>query len=305
MTDYNLSNEQTKELQCFSDYDFCLNDNNEIISKYKKPIPNIDVYVTNICNLKCASCSAFCPLVDEGYGEFVPLEDIEQDFLSIVKFRDDVKTILLVGGECTLHPQIADMMVLARKCFPNNEIGIVTNGTTYKELHKLSDTIVKNKITCFVSQYPLHNLNEIIDTYEHLIPKELIVWQKHAVDFGFYHKHLMTGKHNEVDKILQCIKRTVLRLHGKRIYLCHYADEIKALINHFGDRIKVNDEGTYIELDENTKLEDLVRLKDEVIPELCYHCEDVLQEDTLTKLKYFDSFPWKRSEKTIEEFYKE
>ena len=169
----------------------------------------------------------------------------------------------------------------------------------------MSDTIVKNKITCSVTQYPLNNLDEIISTYERLIPKELLVFQKHAVDFGFYHKHLMTEKHYEIGKILQCIKRLTLRLHGKRIYLCHYADEIKALINRFGDRIKVSDEGTYIDLDENTKLEDLVRLKNEVIPELCHHCEDVLQEDTSKKVKYLDAFPWMRSEKRIEEFYRE
>jgi hypothetical protein len=291
------------QLQSFSDYRFCLNDKNEIIEKIYKPIPMIDVYLTNICNLKCASCSAFCPLVDD--GEFVPLEKVEKDFQSIVRFRDNFTSLLLVGGECTLHPQIESIMVLARKCFPNNEVCLITNGTTYKDLYKLRDTIITNKIMCVVSQYPLPNLNEIVDTYDNLIPKQQLVYQKHAIEFGFYYKHLMTGTHNEVDKILQCVKRTVLRLHDNKIYLCHYADEIKALINRFGDRIKVNDEGTYIELDENTKLEDLIHLKDEVIPELCYHCEDVLQEDTCAKLKYWETVPWKRSEKVIEEFYKE
>ncbi len=95
------------------------------------PRAAVDVMVLNIlnhCNLRCKGCNHFSCIADEYY---VSVESIEKDLknLSNVLESDYVTELEIQGGETLLHPQLLQIMKLARTYFPYAIINISTNGT--------------------------------------------------------------------------------------------------------------------------------------------------------------------------------
>ena len=290
-------------LQFYSKYNYCNTDKFNLKDKRKKPIQNLDILVTNHCNLNCWSCSSFCPLVEDKTP--ISIDYIKNELENIVRFRDDIRTITLLGGEPTLHPQLSEIFSMVRGIFPNNEIRLITNGTTYKTLYKLRESINRNHIIVSLSEYPIDNLDEIIDTFKKEIHPLSLELNEFAVKYGFCNNHLQAEKHNEIDKIRQCIKRIYCkRLEENRIYICHYCADVKVLKQYFGDEVKIDNNGTYIEINENTSINDISNFMNSQIPEICFHCADVLQENTDDKVKYLETYQWKKSNKELSEFYK-
>lgn len=284
-------------------YDYCINDDNDLIYKYNKKIQNVDIFILNYCNLNCYSCSSFCPIVERENRESMSVDDVVKELNVIQRFRDDIVSITILGGETMLHPNLSEILTVTRKMFPNNEIHIITNGTLYKDLYKIRDSIIKNNIICKVSLYPVPNINEIKQAFKNIIPEFNLLLLDYTQS-GFIPRHLATSTHNEVAKIFQCIKRRGChRLEGNRFYICHYAADLKILKQKYGDRIKINNNDSFIEITETTTIDDIYNFIRHSTPEICFHCLDVLQENTEDGFKYWQSVEWRTSDKDISEFY--
>ena len=79
-------------------------------------------YATHRCNLDCSYCTQKNP---EVFSEELGTRDTVRLFRNI---RKDVDTILITGGECTVRPDIEDLVIAAREEAGFRSVLVVTNG---------------------------------------------------------------------------------------------------------------------------------------------------------------------------------
>lgn len=120
--------------------------------KYKRTL-SFEVGISEHCNLNCKGCSHFSPISPK-YN--MPFELYSKDLQQLSKvFKGKAKCIHIMGGEPILHPQLNDILIETRRCFPKAKIRLVTNGKKYKSLKDdFWDICRKNKIVISPTKYP-------------------------------------------------------------------------------------------------------------------------------------------------------
>ena len=112
---------------------------------YGKNIDFAWIEITQRCNLYCRHCY-------EGSSKNVEISDMTmQDFETAVNALHsiDIKRIQLVGGEPLIHPQIAEMIKIAKDTFEFVEV--YTNGTLLTD--ELLELITDRKVALAFSLY--------------------------------------------------------------------------------------------------------------------------------------------------------
>lgn len=241
-------------------------------------INNVNYNITDICNLKCKHCNQFCPLVPED-TKHKSIQQITSDLVLLSKFKSNINTISITGGEPTLHPQLSDILSIARKYFPDNKINLLTNGTNYNKFMIWKKSIVDNNIMVVVTIYPY--VNDTWDRYfsiENIIPDN-ISYNSKPYDFGMnyisFHRYCACASD---EQIYNCSRRfNECQVNNGKLYICPFASQIHYLIDKFKDNvnIKVNT-SEYIDLtDDNLTGDDIENFLLSTIPSICYHCLDV------------------------------
>jgi organic radical activating enzyme len=87
--------------------------------------PVLEIYITNVCNLACKECNRFNNYNFKGHLKW---DDYAGEMEQWSK-KIDAKTITLIGGEPTLHPDLETWVMNIRQLWPNTELSIQTNGT--------------------------------------------------------------------------------------------------------------------------------------------------------------------------------
>jgi sulfatase maturation enzyme AslB (radical SAM superfamily) len=89
-------------------------------------VNNVDVHVTNSCNLHCHGCNH---LANYGYGGPFKAKELV-DWIKPWKDRLYFKRISLLGGEPLLNPYLKDICIAYRRLFSQKEtkLRIITNG---------------------------------------------------------------------------------------------------------------------------------------------------------------------------------
>ena len=95
-------------------------------------IPNLEIHVAHACNLACESCSHYS---NHGHKGVIDLADAER-WMAPWSGRILPAQFSLVGGEPTVHPELAAFVRLTRRFWPQSPIRLVTNGFF---LHRHSD----------------------------------------------------------------------------------------------------------------------------------------------------------------------
>jgi Predicted Fe-S oxidoreductases len=90
----------------------------------KRLIENLEIHLVHGCNLTCESCSHYS---NQGHKGILSLQEAER-WMLLWKERIQPMTFSLLGGEPTLHPDLSDFVVLARKHWPKARLRLVTNG---------------------------------------------------------------------------------------------------------------------------------------------------------------------------------
>lgn len=107
-----------------------------ILVKYHSKVietASIELDLVDYCNLSCSLCVRGCDILDSKIPrKTMGLNDVKRfiDETKDINFR--WKTIKLVGGEPTLHPQLFDIlnMFTEFKKICNFSLHLYTNGTT-------------------------------------------------------------------------------------------------------------------------------------------------------------------------------
>lgn len=87
-------------------------------------LPNLELHVTHACNLRCESCSHYS---NHGHKGDLSLEEARA-WMAPWAARLAPRVFSLLGGEPTIHPQLADFVPLVRAHWPGTHIRIVSNG---------------------------------------------------------------------------------------------------------------------------------------------------------------------------------
>ena len=102
-----------------------------------KPFLNyLEINLVDNCNLNCKGCAHFSNICDKNYVE---VKKFEQDLKKITEIFN-LYNFRLLGGEPLLHPNLKEILEIARYYLPSSRIVIVTNGLL---LDKLSPEILK------------------------------------------------------------------------------------------------------------------------------------------------------------------
>ena len=260
-------------------------------------ISNIDYHIIDKCNLNCAACNHFCPLVpstDKGKS----IEQITADLALLSKIKNDFISLSILGGEPTLHPELSRILKIARQFLPENKIHLVTNGTNYNKFNKWKEAIIENNIDVYVSVYPYcsdyqEKLKIIEDT---LLPEVKVNYDNISEECGFGYGFL-TNKEGSVsyDKLIACTRPfRCAQLKNGKLYLCNFAAQFDRLKAYFGDKVTFEMDGKeYLDLNGDITSEDVNNFVYNSFPNICEHCIDPINIKTCK---------WGTSQKNINEF---
>ena len=182
-------------------------------------IPYLETHITEACNLKCRGCSHFSVFAKPKHKD---LDEFRREFERLAEI-EEIPIIRLMGGEPLLNPDFMEYLRIARDCFPNSKIELVTNGILsdkllphYKEINALDIGIT-------VSDYHLDNQNMSMASARH--------------DKGqLYNISLDTsGKQDAMSSFCNCdiyLNKWAFFQDGK-FYLCCIAGTIHDFWDHF------------------------------------------------------------------------
>lgn len=125
----------------------------QIIFEEKRLIPDLNILVSDGCNLHCKSCMNFSSLAKQN---FLDIQTFEKDISRLAEIaRDKVARIDLMGGEPLLHPRLCDIMKIVRDYFPTTNIVIETNGILlFNQNDEFWKTCAQTGIIVRISRYP-------------------------------------------------------------------------------------------------------------------------------------------------------
>lgn len=265
-------------------------------------IENVDYHITDKCNLNCVSCNHFCPLVPKEV-EHKSMSQITDDLLALSRFKDYIRTVTILGGEPTLHPQLNDVLYLTRALFPYCELHLTTNGTTWNKFEQWKDAIIKNDFKVIISKYPWHEKYEEYD--KHIMdvvgPERCVTWDVDKA--GMQKGPLVLKRSNTNQQILDCRMRgACCQLKDKHLYICNYAAQIDYLYEAFPFLKNYIFREGYEKIDLTNKDINIFNVENMVysnIPAICFYCNECTRYANSANMI---TVPWKKSEKKIDEW---
>ena len=250
------------------------------------------------CNLNCAGCNHFSPLAK---NELVDVQEFKRDIERMgILFKHDCKRIFLLGGEPLLHPEIINLMKIARDNFPNTDIYIYTNGIL---LPAQSENFWRgchdNNINLMISRYPIKLDTEKIKNMAERF-KIKIFWSSAPDgalnDSSFIVSPIdLNGNGNIKKSFANCYESNscITLSHGK-LYTCVFA----AHVHHFNEKFGLNiliTKDDYINIYKETDGNEILKKLNNPIP-ACKYCSGGRFSKSSRKIK------WHHSEYNINEY---
>lgn len=87
-------------------------------------IDALEIHLVHSCNIICEGCSHYS---DQGHEGIVSLQEADA-WMRLWSGRIQPTRFSLLGGEPTIHPQLAEFVLLSRRHWPDAQLQVVTNG---------------------------------------------------------------------------------------------------------------------------------------------------------------------------------
>lgn len=197
----------------------------------------IETHIIDHCNLNCASCTHFSPLVKQPV--FKDLEEFKREVNQLKLVCPELKDFRIIGGEPLLHPQFVDFCSYAAEVLSNTKIHLVTNGILLPQvLDQVKTLINKYNIELNVSNYGL-NFKSINDLVALGLPRQNITLDKRLEMYNpcldFSHKlpaELMYKR---------CVNNTHCTfLKDGFLYVCPILGNLDYYLNYFNLGVSFN-----------------------------------------------------------------
>ncbi len=109
-----------------------------------QPLHNLELHVAHACNLACESCSHYS---NQGHAGLVSLAQA-QEWMQAWAGRLAPRTLSLLGGEPTIHPEFPAFVELARRYFPAAHLRLVSNGFFLHRHPSLPQVLARDPNAC-------------------------------------------------------------------------------------------------------------------------------------------------------------
>ena len=106
-------------------------------SDHRLFIPNIEFYITNVCNLTCSNCNRFNDHNFRGWQRWSDYESVYQEWASRIRLQ----RITILGGEPLLNPTLTDW-VRGINTLWGKSVQVLTNGTHLNKVPDLYSNLV-------------------------------------------------------------------------------------------------------------------------------------------------------------------
>ena len=246
---------------------------------------HFDIHITDHCNLNCKGCVHFSSICEPRFAD--PEEFADDMHAMAARLR--VEQIFLLGGEPLLHPRVDEFVGIARDCFPDTRICLVTNGVL---LMKMGES--------FWRALAGSNTVLICEAYPISLPTEAI--RARAADYGvqlewtghgkFYKLPIdPDGTQDPKDSFRRCSGITNCPLYKDgRLYPCAYPAYVDAFSRRFGLTGLVATDADSISVRDNDGAS-IMEFMRRPVP-FCRHCD----------FDHFEEYPWDHSKRTIDEW---
>ena len=249
---------------------------------------NIDYHITDRCNRKCVSCGHFSPLVPTSVKN-KSLETVEEDLKALARFPGITKILTLTGGECTIHPNLREIVLMALEYFPDTTIHMVSNGLLPERLIALKDIFLEHDnilltLTDYIHDNTVRLFNELGDT------KKIVRYDIQKLGDNmwtsrdkFYRAFICEEECTTLDQASRCHARLQCpQLVDKKLYPCQYLGHYHYFQDYFKDQIKVGLYGDeFIELDKCNTVKEIENFMCGWVQEICLHCLEPLRYEGL------------------------
>lgn len=192
----------------------------------------LEMHIADNCNLKCRGCTHFANISNR--DNFIDARVLELRFKRLSKLFT-IEKLRLLGGEPLLHPDIINILKIARRDLEYSNIELVTNGLL---LNKITDeffeTCKKCRIKITISLYPvLKNKEEL----EKILSSFKVNYEFSPMTFSFVANLNPNGNSDKNKTFQNCIHSCCKILKDDNIYICPICAYIDKYNKHFNKNI--------------------------------------------------------------------
>jgi len=262
--------------------------------KRKKPTKmDIQIHASCHCNLKCKSCNAFSPLIEESFPD---IKTIKKDLARLSELTESkIGRLTVSGGEPLLNMQLPEILEYARECFPKRNLMIITNGILLEKSPDSFWTVCRNNnVMISLTRYPIEiNIKKIKRiAMEHGVK---LIYQDDTdirektmsftpLDFG--------GTQNIYKNYRLCfMSNYTFTLENGRLYTCPTIAHI-GYFNKFFNRDFIVSERDYIDIHKAKSMDEITFFMRRPMP-FCKYCD---KKGRISGLK------WETSKKEMSEW---
>ena len=198
---------------------------------------NLEIHLSESCNLNCSACCHFAQIAEE---EYLSPQEHEKNLSSIDNnVLNYFSVINLLGGEPLKNKDIIEIMRITRKYY-TKDIKIITNGLLIRDMPEdFFEACIENDIEIAFSKYPIRIdydglINEFRQKY-----KGLRIGYYNTETTFYHHKFDIYRSQDYKHNFSICSITTwqhYFQLVGTHLHICCYS----AYIRHFNKRFGYN-----------------------------------------------------------------
>jgi len=103
----------------------------------RRYIPNVEFYITNVCNIACANCNRYNNYNFKGHQLWKDYEPVYQAWSEKIRLQK----ITILGGEPLMNPSVCDWIRGLNRIW-KKRVQILTNGTRLNHVPGLYDSLI-------------------------------------------------------------------------------------------------------------------------------------------------------------------
>jgi len=139
-------------------------------------VPNIEFYITNVCNLACPQCNRFNDHNFAGGQDWKDYEEVYTDWSKKIRLQK----VTILGGEPLLNPSICDWIRGINRLW-DKRVNLLTNGTRLNHVPGLYDAMMNYRKAggnwIGISVHNVNDLNRYFEEVKKFLPGELDFWE--------------------------------------------------------------------------------------------------------------------------------
>ena len=260
-----------KIIKAFVPYGIIWLYNKKLLERKLKPrkLLKFEVHLADHCNLNCKYCDHFSPLADK---KFLDTAVFERDCKRISELTNGcIESLLLLGGEPLLHPDINNIISTSRKYFRNCRIVIYTNGILLlKQSEIFWKSCRENKVVIVISGYPVSLDNNAIKLKSTDHKVEIIFLE--TVKTMYKMPLDIEGRQDIGNSFKNCLRsNSCIFLEEGRLYTCTLIPNIKHFNKYFSKNLEVS-ESDYIDIYSVKNVKELLNFLCKPVP-FCRYCK--------------------------------